>query len=108
MKFTRRDVTRLLALPVIFHATKTAIATASVRISKALIAPARNGDMAGVRYILSAFAASPEISCVRLVLKKLPESQYWPYEGCAADQTDMIVYRQPVRQAMRRLGQAAQ
>ena len=41
------------------------IATASVRISKALIAPARNGDMAGLQYILSAFAASPEISCVK-------------------------------------------
>lgn len=82
------------------------IATASVRISKALIAPARNGDMAGLQYILSAFAASPEISCVKLVLKKLPEAQYWPYEGCAADQTDMMLYRQPVRQAMRRLGHA--
>ena len=38
------------------------VATASVRISKALIKPARNADIAGVRQILSAFAASPEIS----------------------------------------------
>jgi len=34
MKFTRRDVTRLLALPVIFHATKTAIVPAHASLSK--------------------------------------------------------------------------
>jgi len=34
MKFTRRDVTRLLALPVIFHATKTAIAPARASLNK--------------------------------------------------------------------------
>ena len=34
MKFTRRDVTRLLALPVIFHATKTAIAPAYASLTK--------------------------------------------------------------------------
>ena len=34
MKFTGRDVTRLLALPVIFHATKTAIAPAYASLTK--------------------------------------------------------------------------
>jgi len=34
MKFTRRDVTRLLALPVIFHATKIAITPAYASLTK--------------------------------------------------------------------------
>lgn len=38
------------------------VATASVRISKALIKPAESADIEGVRHILSAFAASPEIT----------------------------------------------
>ena len=64
------------------------VATASVRISKALIKPARNADIAGVRQILSYFAASPEISCVKLELAIFDVAEYWPYESCEADNAD--------------------
>ena len=82
------------------------VATASVRISKALIKPAESADIEGVRHILSAFAASPEITCVKLELKTFDVAEYWPFDGCEADQAEASLHRQPIRQAMRRFGHA--
>lgn len=82
------------------------IATASLRLSKAVIPAASSGDINTIRTVLKAFAATPEVSCVTLHLRKGNLVEYWPNEDCVQNNPGLFLHKQPIRRAMRVLGEA--
>lgn len=82
------------------------IATASVRLSRAVHGPARAGDLEGIRSIISAFAGTPEVTCVTLSLKKQNVTEFWPDESCVTNNPGLFLHKQPIRRQVRVLGEA--
>jgi class 3 adenylate cyclase len=82
------------------------IATASVRLSRATIPIAAAGDLNAVRPILSAFAGTPEVTCVIFKIKKRDLIDYWPNAQCISENPGLFLHKQPVRQGVRVLGEA--
>ena len=82
------------------------VATASVRLSRAMIKPAGKGDVETIEAILSAFAGSPEIRCVNLNLRKDSISLNWPDEKCTTANPDTMLHKQPIRRGVRVIGEA--
>ena len=80
------------------------VATASVRLSRAMIKPAGKGDVETIEAILSAFAGSPEIRCVNLNLRKGSISLNWPDEKCTTANPDTMLHKQPIRRGVRVMG----
>ena len=83
------------------------IATASVRLSRAMIPSATKGDMAAIKPILSAFAGTPEVTCVTLNLKKKKISEHWPNAECVAENPGLFLHKQPIRRGVRVLGEVS-
>ena len=82
------------------------IATASVRLSRALIKPASEKDLEAVRNIISAFAGTPEVICVNLALRVGNVKESWPNEECLSENPNLMMHDQPLRRGSRVLGSA--
>lgn len=82
------------------------IATASVRLTRAIIKPASQNDLSAVKNIVSAFAGTPEVVCVELNLRRGNFSEVWPNEGCLAEDRKLMVHDQPIRRGTKILGNA--
>lgn len=82
------------------------IATASVRLTRAIIKPASQNDLSAVKNIVSAFAGTPEVVCVELNLRRDNFSEIWPNEGCLDEDRKLMVHDQPIRRGAKILGNA--
>ena len=82
------------------------IATASVRLSNAMRTAARVGDTESIRSIISAFAGTPEVTCVTVNLTKQKLTEHWPDKDCVRNNPGLFLHRQPIRQQLRVLGEA--
>lgn len=82
------------------------IATASVRLTRAIIKPASQNDLSAVKNIVSAFAGTPEVVCVELNLRRGNFSEVWPNESCLAENRKLMVHDQPIRRGAKILGNA--
>jgi len=82
------------------------IATASVRLSRAMIPAIKSGDMGMIRSIISAFAGTPEVTCVTIKIKKGKVVEHWPDEACVADNPGLFIHKQPIRRQIKVLGEA--
>ena len=82
------------------------IATASVRLTRAIIKPASQNDLSAVKNIVSAFAGTPEVVCVELNLRRDNFSEVWPNESCLDEDRKLMVHDQPIRRGAKILGNA--
>lgn len=80
------------------------IATASVRLGRALINPASQNDLESVRNIISAFAGTPEVVCVDLALRVGNVRESWPNKGCLTENPSLMMHDQPIRRGSRVVG----
>lgn len=81
------------------------IATASVRLSRAILPAVSENDQKTIEAVLAAFAGTPEVSCVVLTSRSQDTSIYWPSETCVADNPDSLLHVQPIRRSVRVLGE---
>lgn len=81
------------------------IATASVRLSRAIIPALANQDIKMTEAVISAFAGTPEVSCVTLKARGTTEPLYWPDANCVANNPELLLHTQPIRRGIRVLGE---
>lgn len=82
------------------------IATASVRLSRALIEPVTKKNEAALKNIISAFAGTPEVVCVEVRLRQGNIEYFWPNNECVQQNKNLMVHEQPIRRGTRVLGVA--
>ena len=83
----------------------TRIATSSVRLSRAVLSVAENPDKKQIHSIISAFAASPEVQCVKASLRKNNFVDYWPNKNCDQEFQEDFLHVQPLRRGVKVLGE---
>ena len=81
------------------------IATASVRLSRAIIPAVSNKDTATIEAVISAFAGTPEVTCVTLKTRGNDAPLFWPDADCVANNPDLLLHTQPIRRGVRVLGE---
>ena len=83
----------------------TRIATSSVRLSGAVLAVAESKDTQVIHSLISAFAASPEVSCVKATLFQEHLVNFWPKPNCDQEHQDEFLHIQPLRRGVKVLGE---
>lgn len=81
------------------------IATASVRLSRAILPAVAENDQRTIEAVLAAFAGTPEVSCVVLTSRSQDTSIYWPRDTCVADNQNSLLHVQPIRRSVHVLGE---
>jgi serine phosphatase RsbU (regulator of sigma subunit) len=83
----------------------TRIATSSVRLSRAVLAVADTQDTKTIHTLISAFAALPEVECVKAMLFPQDIVEYWPAPDCDQDHQEDFLHVQPLRRGVKVLGE---